>query len=210
MCGGFELRTEFEDLPSILKKRTPRNFSFNYKPLNWITKDDPLLVLKKENKSFSSSYMLWGFLPSWRKTPKVDQKSYNARLETVGQKKSFRGAWQYRRCLIPASGFFEKNHLIRRKDLETFWIAGIWERWIGLDGSEVDTCALITREANNLIKKLHSRMPAIIENGYEELWMKDCYGNELDTISSMLLNNNYDDWISEPKFNSNYNQLSLI
>ena len=72
---------------------------------------------------------------------------------------------------MPASGFFEKGHRIRRKDSQTFWLAGIWNRWMSPEGSELETCCVLTTAPNELVRPFHRRMPVIIPNGLEEYWM---------------------------------------
>ncbi len=87
------------------------------------------------------------------------------------KKKLFRGSWRYKRCVLPARGFFEKGHRIRRKDSHPFWLAGIWNRWMSPEGSELETCCVLTTEANQLVRPFHNRMPVIIPNGLEEALM---------------------------------------
>ena len=131
MCGRYELITKFEELPSLLKKDLPKGFEQNYSKQELIRPNDPVVVLKNEGRT-TTSIMLWGYISEWAKDPfdKAKPKPFNARSETVGEKKLFRGSWRYKRCLMPASGFFEKGYLIRRKDKQPFWLGGIWNRWI--------------------------------------------------------------------------------
>ena len=74
--------------------------------------------------------MSWGFISPWEKYPfdKSKPRPFNARLETVEERKLFKGSWRHKRCLIPATGFFEKGFLIRKKNYATFWLGGIWSR----------------------------------------------------------------------------------
>ena len=188
MCGRYELRTGFEQLPSLLKKDLPRGFESNYAQQELIRPTDPVIVLKNEGKT-TTSIMLWGFISEWAKDP-FDQKRprpFNARAETVREKKLFRGSWRHKRCLFPASGFFEKGHRISRKDEQPFWLGGLWNRWMSPEGSELESCCVLTTHPNELIKSLHNRMPVVIPNGLEEEWMasvKD--GPELGALEPML------------------------
>jgi putative SOS response-associated peptidase YedK len=86
----------------------------------------------------------------------------------VAEKASFRGAWRHRRCLLPTDGFLEKGWLIRRLDRQPFWLAGIWDRWIGPDGSELESCCVLTASPNALVKPLHQRMPVLLPDGLEQ------------------------------------------
>ena len=113
----------------------PRGLSQNYEPQILIKPGSPILVLKNEGKT-QTSIMLWGFISEWSKDPfdNTRPKPFNARSESVAEKKLFRASWRHRRCLIPASGFLEKGHLIGRKDSQTFWIGGLWNRWMSKNG----------------------------------------------------------------------------
>ena len=180
MCGRYELTTKFEELPSLLKKDLPNGLKSHYAEQELIKPTDPILVLKNEGKT-TTSIMLWGFISQWAKDPfdKETPKPFNARSETVGEKKLFRDSWRHKRCLIPASGFFEKDQRISRKDEEPFWLGGIWNRWMSTEGSEIESCCVLTTEPNKLIKPLHSRMPVIIPNGLEDYWL-DSFKNGLE------------------------------
>jgi putative SOS response-associated peptidase YedK len=110
--------------------------------------------------------MTWGLVPPWAKDPAIGSQMINARSETVTEKPSFRHAIRYRRCVIPSSGFFEwlregKNKTpmyIYRKNGSPLGFAGIWEEWQALDGSRLDTFALLTTTANKLVAPIHDRM----------------------------------------------------
>ena len=77
-----------------------------------------------------TTFMYWGFISPWAKDPfeKSQPRPFNARSETVNKKKLFQGSWRHKRCLIPASGFFEKGFRIRKTNYATFWLGGIWSR----------------------------------------------------------------------------------
>jgi putative SOS response-associated peptidase YedK len=113
-------------------------------------------------------------------------RPFNARGETVPEKASFRGPWRHRRCLLPADGFYEKGRLIRRSDGAPFWLAGLWDRWIGPDGSEVESCCVITTAANGLIRPLHDRMPVLLPDGLEQAWLAAVDGPGLRALEPLL------------------------
>ena len=199
MCGRYQLATEFEHLPSLLKKNLPNRFKENYSKQELIRPTDPVLVLRNEGKT-STSIMLWGFISEWAKNP-FDSKiprPFNARAETVGEKKLFRGSWRHKRCLLPASGFFEKGYILRRKDEQPFWLGGIWNKWMSSDGSELESCCVLTTQSNELVKPIHNRMPVIIPNGLEEDWIasvKDL--TELSLLNPILAGWSPDEWKAE-------------
>ena len=101
MCGRYELTTSFENLPAILKKDLPIGLEKNYAQQELIRPTDPVLVLKNEGK-ITTSLMLWGFISEWAKDPfdPSRPKPFNAKAETVGEKKLFRGSWLNNSCTI--------------------------------------------------------------------------------------------------------------
>ena len=120
----------------------------------------------------------WGLIPPWSKDSSIGNKMINARCETIHEKPSFRGPIRFHRCLIPASGFFEwqqidgrkQPYLIQRKDSEPMAFAGIWESWKN-DGETIETCAILTTEANSLMRDIHNRMPVILSSSEFDHWL---------------------------------------
>ncbi len=190
MCGRYSLTARIDQLLPRLKGDLPPGFVEHYAPRPLIRPGEPLLIQRQEHHRNEVALALWGLLPSWVKDPadphRPSQRPINARRETVDEKASFRGAWRHRRCLIPADAFFEKGHRIRRCDGELFWLAGLWERWIGADGSELDSCCVLTTEPNPLIAPLHHRMPVIIPDGLEEPWLASADGAGLRALEPLM------------------------
>jgi len=121
---------------------------------------------------------VWGLIPSWAKGPSVGGKLINARAETLAEKPAFRSALRRRRCLIPASGFFEWPFKDSKDKMrislvggEPFAFAGLWETWRAPDGTEVRSCTIVTQAPNALMKRLHHRMPVLLTKEAEDLWM---------------------------------------
>lgn len=120
----------------------------------------------------------WGLVPSWSKDPAIGNKMINARSETVGEKPAFRGPVRYHRCLIPANGFYEWSQqgnekvpfYIHRKDQEPLAFAGIWDTWKSTD-EVIESCSILTTDANNLVAKLHDRMPVILSPSEFDTWL---------------------------------------
>ena len=119
--------------------------------------------------------MTWGLIPSWS----TDGKGFiNARAETLEEKPSFSESFRLRRCLIPADGFFEWKRTGREKrpfyfqlrDELPFAFAGIWDTWSNR-GDAVTSCAIITTTANELVRELHDRMPAILLPDFQDAWL---------------------------------------
>ena len=199
MCGRFELNTKFDKLPKVLKQDYPIGLDKKYETQNLIRPTDPVLVIKNEGK-MKTTFMSWGFIPPWAKDPfdKKRSRPFNARSETLEEKKLFSGSWKNKRCLIPASGFLEKKYRIRKENYETFWLGGIWSKWSSPDGAEIESCCILTTEPNNLIKPFHDRMPVVVPNGYEEQWTENIKDpNELKGLLPITMGWSPEGWVLE-------------
>jgi putative SOS response-associated peptidase YedK len=122
----------------------------------------------------------WGLIPSWASDPSIGNRLLNARCETVAEKPSFRSAFRQRRCLVPASGFYEwqkagggrkQPYFIRPGGGGLFAFAGLWERWRNAEGAPVETCTILTTEANDVMRPLHERMPVILGTEAAARWL---------------------------------------
>ena len=111
MCGRFALSTPLKQLPSELLRRMGQEHQARYAERNLIVPGEPLLAFRSDQSGPEASLMLWGLIPGWLKDPSKGPRPFNARSETVAEKPSFRGAWRHRRCLLPASCFFENIFL---------------------------------------------------------------------------------------------------
>jgi putative SOS response-associated peptidase YedK len=122
----------------------------------------------------------WGLVPFWAKDPSIGRRLVNARLDSVGSKPAFREAWQRRRCLIPASGFYEwseprggrkRPYFIRPQAEPLLALAGLWERWRTPTGEKLETCVIVTTDANAELVQIHERMPLLIPRDAQALWL---------------------------------------
>jgi putative SOS response-associated peptidase YedK len=163
-------------------------------------------IVRMERGKRRLALVHWGFIPSWVQDVKPAKPLANARSETVLDKRSFRNAMRRRRCLVPADGFFQwqgdvpgkkQAFHIHRPGHELFAIAGLWEPWMGEDGSEIDTALTITTAANAALSSIHDRMPAVILPQDFGLWLDaDRFGAE---EAARLLKPISDDYfIAEP------------
>jgi putative SOS response-associated peptidase YedK len=122
--------------------------------------------------------MRWGFLPHWYRTVSDGPLIINARSDTVAAKPAFRDAVRHRRCLVPASGFYEWQTVEGRKlpwyftrsDGDPMALAGIWQRWEG-EGGAVDTVAIVSTEAGPGMRGLHHREAVMLERADWPLWL---------------------------------------
>lgn len=190
MCGRFSLTTAIDRLLPRLQGGLPPDLAARYAPRPLIRPGEPLLIQRQQQGRLEVGFALWGLLPAWVKEPadarKPVHRPINARAETVAEKASFRGPWRHHRCLVPADAFFEKGQRFARSDGAPFWLAGLWERWLGADGSQLDTCCLLTTRPNALIAPIHDRMPVLIADGLEQAWLAPVHGAELRALEPLL------------------------
>ena len=135
----------------------------------------------------------WGLIPPWVKDPREFSTLINARAEGATTKPSFRGAMRHKRCLVPADGFYEwsggkgarRPHLVRRRDGGPMALAGLYEDWMGADGSEIETMAILTVPANGTVGRVHDRMPAILSPEDFDAWL-DCRAVLAEAAAELL------------------------
>lgn len=202
MCGRYALTTAIDRLLPRLRGELPPGLAEHYAPRPVIRPGEPLLIQRQQQGRPEVAFALWGLLPAWVKDPadpsRAAHRPINARSETVAQKASFRGPWRHHRCLIPADAFFEQGHRIARRDGAPFWLGGLWERWLGADGSQLDTCCILTTRPNGLIAPLHDRMPVLIPDGLERAWLAPVHGAELRALEPLLAPWDPHGWQAEP------------
>ncbi|MCH9714508.1 MAG: SOS response-associated peptidase [Cyanobacteria bacterium] len=190
MCGRYSLTNAMDQLLPRLQGELPPQLAEHYAPRPLIRPGEPLLIQRQQQDRPEVAFALWGLLPAWVKDPadprRPAHRPINARAETVAEKASFRGPWRHHRCLIPADAFFEKGQRIARRDGSPFWLGGLWERWLGADGSQLDTCCILTSRPNALIAPFHARMPVLIPDGLEAAWLAPVHGAELRALEPLM------------------------
>lgn len=178
MCGRYVLKRE--DLEALLKAlgvADPRDFvsRYNIAPTTIIPAVRPRLGDTRRE----AVGLQWGLVPWWSKDPRSGAKLANARAEGIAAKPAFREALRKRRCVVPASGFYEwqtvgrlkQPWFFQRRDEQPFLLAALWERWKSPDGVELQTCSLITTTPNDVVRPLHDRMPVILTGPAIDLWL---------------------------------------
>ena len=177
MCGRFALIVDASVLAEVFEVEPP----LDLKPRYNIAPTQTVPVVRMGSKSERElASTRWGLIPSWAKDAKMGARMINARAETVAEKPSFRSAVKSRRCLVPASGFYEwvktdggkRPYFVRFEDGRPFAFAGLWERWSKGDGGPVDTCTVITTTPNELMEHLHHRMPVILPEDVYDEWLE--------------------------------------
>jgi putative SOS response-associated peptidase YedK len=173
MCARITLTTTTDEIVDLFglahDTRQTHPKRFNVAPSHLIP------VVRLANGKRELADLRWGLIPHWAVDPKPH---VNARTETVTEKPAFRDPIRKRRCLIPVGGFFEWQHLGKRKQPYFFRkagggvlaFAGVWDSWESPDG-RVETVAILTVAANSLVEPLHDRMPAIIPQEKFAAWL---------------------------------------
>lgn len=177
MCGRFVSFNSWAHLRETLTLLSPVELPPNYN----VAPTQQVLVARERDGQREGVAMRWGLIPSWAKDKKMSQ--INARADTAAEKPMFRSAFKKRRCLILANGYYEwkttgkqkQPFFFRLQDEEPFTFAGLWEIWQG-EGEPLETCTILTTDANDLTKAVHDRMPVILTGDEALAWI----GAEVD------------------------------
>lgn len=190
MCSRFSLTSPQQAVRSLFNLDSVDAFPPRYN----IAPTQPILIVRRGRRADREAVLTrWGLIPAWVKDPREFTTLINARGETVGEKPSFRGAYRHRRCLIPTDGFYEwtgkpgakQPHLVRLASRQLFALAGLYETWLGADGSEIETSAIITTAANADMANIHDRMPVIVPTAEFDQWL-DCRSGSGVDVAHLL------------------------
>ncbi len=189
MCGRYVLTSPIQALNDLFGTHGLPNLGPNYN----VAPTQAIPIIREEQSGRQIRFARWGLIPSWAK--EINPRPLiNARAETITEKASFKNSFKRRRCLIPADGFYEwqtrgdgskQPFLIHAANNDPIAMAGIWDNWMGTDGGEVESVAIITTSANKTLKSLHHRMPVIINPGEFETWLSHS-PDDRDDKSDML------------------------
>ena len=180
MCGRFVQKTPLGEIQVLfetagaLPNAAPR---YNAAPTDGLA----VVRFNPQTGTRALDLLRWGLVPLWAKDLSFGPKCINARRETVATNNIFRDAFERRRCLVPADGFYEwqktggkttQPYAIVPRDGEVFAFAGLWERWKNpADGNIVRSFTIVTGEPNALCAPIHDRMPVILPPSVWPLWL---------------------------------------
>lgn len=178
MCGRFVVATPMMTIFEYFDIHDPRidNLPSRYN----VAPTTPIAIVRDTGEARIAETATWGFTPSWAKALDDGPRPINARSETVAESRLFRRAYEQRRCLIPADGYYEwqassgkrkQPYYIHRTDSQLMAFAGIWEAWHEGQSDGIVSAAILTTPANEAMKTLHDRMPLIIERDAWDDWL---------------------------------------
>jgi putative SOS response-associated peptidase YedK len=185
MCGRFGLFAQ----PSAIEERFDATFTYDYEPRYNVAPEGPGLAAVRNASPGAIDRLRWGLLPHWVDDPDDFPTLINARAETAADKPAFRDAFARRRCLVPASTFFEWTgpaggrvpHAIGVDGEPLFAMAGLWETW-GEGDDAVRSATILTTDANDVVAELHDRMPVILDREEERTWLEADDADELEGL----------------------------
>ena len=189
MCGRYSLTASLDELA--------RRFDFDsnrddFEPRYNIAPTQQVLAVVGGNAR-RAGFIRWGLIPQWAKSDSAGPPIINARAETVAEKPTFRDSLRRRRCLILADGFYEWQKVgdakrpmrVALRSGETFAFAGLWSMSSDPEGNRISSCAIITTAANDLLRPIHHRMPVILSEEVEDLWL-DTALDDSQTLTQLL------------------------
>lgn len=191
MCGRYRRTTREEELARRWRIPIPVQRDL---PISWnVAPSTEVLAirLKRDTNAQSFDLLRWGLIPYWSKDKRIAYRTINARAETIDKTPAFRHAFQKRRCLIPADGFYEWRktrppkapfHIGLKNELP-FCFAGLWEAWQDpATGEWLRSCSIITTEANDLVAQIHDRMPVILRETDFSAWLSGTSEPDLKSL----------------------------
>ena len=177
MCGRYQFSETGKQiagqLGAVLRSASAEEPRYNVAP----TQHAPVLL--QESGARILDMYRWGLIPFWAKEASIGNRMINARAETVAEKPAFRDAYKRRRCLIPASGFYEWQrtddgkvpHWIHPAEGGLLTFAGLWEEWRPEDAEPIGTYTILTTSANGFMQRIHDRMPVVLSPEERDVWL---------------------------------------
>ncbi|HZH09442.1 MAG TPA: SOS response-associated peptidase [Microvirga sp.] len=208
MCGRYAITLP----PDIYREFYGYPEQPNFPPRFNVAPTQPVPIVWEDRGERHFMLVRWGFLPSWVKDPKDFPLVINARGETLETKATFKAALKRRRCIFLADGFYEWRRegrektpfLIRPRSRKPLPLAGLWETYSSPDGSEIDTAAIVTTDANGAMSAVHDRMPVILSEESIAAWLdvRDERANVMNLVRPCP-----DDWLDVVPVSSRVNKV---
>jgi putative SOS response-associated peptidase YedK len=180
MCGRYSLDATPEELAQVFNLSL-EDVERLFEPRYNIAPTDKVLAVRQQRAGRQREPVLlrWGLIPHWARDRDWGGRTINARAETVETKPAFRDPFRERRCLVVATGFYEwqksagrkQPYLIRRHDRKPLAFAGLWDRWQGPTDEVVESCTIVTTDANGIVRPIHDRMPVILQPADYDRWL---------------------------------------
>jgi putative SOS response-associated peptidase YedK len=191
MCGRYRLSRRKQ----LIHEYFDTTDEVDWEPRYNIAPSQSVGIIRQDPAQPERGFSLarWGLIPYWAKDSSIGYKLINARSETVTSKPAFREAFESRRCLIPADGFYEWKRAEKAKqpfhfgmaDDSLFAFAGLWDRWKDASGQTVESCSILTTMPNALLADVHDRMPVILRAEVYDLWLDPGF-RRVDALKEML------------------------
>src|SRR5262249_18479487 len=189
MCGRYLIITTPEAMRAFFRYLEQPNFPPRYN----VAPTQPIPVVRTFEGARQFALVRWGLLPAWVKDPRGFSLVINARSDNVLDKPAFRNAMRGRRWLVPADGFYEwkvegerrRPFAVRPRAGGPIAFAGLWEVWTGPNGEEVETAAIVTTQANRMLRPLHDRMPVVLAPEAYDMWL-DCRNVDANGASALI------------------------
>lgn len=191
MCGRYTLSSPGDDVADLFALDAVPEIHPRY---NVAPTQEAAVVRQDPKGPRRLDYLRWGLIPVWAKEAAIGNKLINARGETVAEKPSFKTSFKKKRCLVPASGFYEwkaegkgkQPYLIHRKDGKPFAIAGLWSAWKEPESGEwIETFTLLTTDPNELMQPIHNRMPVIVAQEDFGAWLNPA-NEDIEALQALI------------------------
>ena len=193
MCGRYNLITDAQALVDFFDIGQNLFDTGDLSPHYNIAPGQAVPIVRQGDAGRELLPAKWGLVPHWSKEAKPKYSTINARAETVAEKPTYRDAFKRKRCLIPATGFYEWKregdkktpYHIRMKGGELFAFAGLWDHW-DKEGKGFDSCSIIVTAANAAMRPIHDRMPVILDPAQYNSWLNPAHFNRA-RLESLLV-----------------------
>jgi len=193
MCGRYNLITDAVALVDFFAIEQTLFNASQIEPHYNIAPGQNVPVVRDGSNGRELVLARWGLVPHWSKESRTRYSTINARAETVAEKPVYRDSFKRRRCLIPATGFYEWKrdgeqkipYHIQLAGGGLFAFAGLWDHW-QKQGEGFDSCSIIVTSANETVRPVHERMPVILNQAYYNAWLNPVHGNRAQ-LQAMLV-----------------------